>query len=250
MTGPNDLDRRLTDFLEDAPTGAPERTIVFALDHAAAHPRRRDVLAVLRRDPMGTSALPGSMRVLPLVAALALLALVALGAAFVGGVFKPAPVVAPPPIASPSSVPSPTPVSPTSTPTGPAIPARSPSPSFAVIHVDLVEHSGQDASIDVTDRSGSLVGAVSGTPGDGGSVADGKIQVAADPTDPNALVITWTGTTCDTTHALDIAPDRTLTITRPACGGDAIPADHMLRLLFGAPIDPATVTGTVVTTGA
>jgi hypothetical protein len=54
---------------------------------------------------------------------------------------------------------------------------------------------------------------------------------------------------CDTTHELDIAPDRALTITRPACSGDTIPVDHVLRLTFDAPVDPSTIEGTVVTTG-
>ena len=54
---------------------------------------------------------------------------------------------------------------------------------------------------------------------------------------------------CDTTHELDIAPDHTLTITRPACGGDTIPVDHVLRLTFDAPLDPATIEGSVVTGG-
>jgi hypothetical protein len=242
MTPSNDLDRRLTDFLADGPSSATERSIEFALDHAAANPRRRDVLSVLRRDPMRSPTFTGPTRVLQLAAALAILVVAFAGGAFVGGVFNRAPVVVPPPIVSPS------PAAPSPTPTPAASPTAISSPSIAAIHVDLIEHQGQDASIDITDRSGDLVSAVSGDPGDGGSVEDGKVQVVADATDPKTLVATWTGMPCDTTHTLDIAPDHTLTITRPSCGGDALPVDHALRLTFAAPIDPASVHGSVVTT--
>ena len=48
MTATNDFDRRLAEFLDAGPARPPERTIMFALDHAAAHPRRRDVFAARR----------------------------------------------------------------------------------------------------------------------------------------------------------------------------------------------------------
>lgn len=245
MTASNDFDRRLADWLKDGPNRAPERSVTFALDHASAHPRRRDPLVVLRRDPMGSPAFGGSMRLLPLVAALGLLLVAALAVATVGGFFDRSPAVVPPPVASPSptpnaSAPSPTP---TATPTGPATIPESPT----TMHVDLIEHVGQDASIDITDRSSDLFTAASGDPGDGGSVEDGKIDIKADATDPKTLVLTWTGMPCDTTHTLDIAPDHTLTITRPACSGDTVPVDHVLRLTFDTALDPSTITGTVET---
>jgi len=242
MTASTDFDRRLTDWLQDGPARAPERSIAFALDHAAAHPRRRDPLAVIRRDPMRSTAFAGSMRVVPLVAALGLLLVAALAVATVGGLFDRTPTVVPPaiPSASPSAAPTPS-----ATPTGPAIPASAP----PAVHVDLIEHVGEDASIDIVDRSGTLVDAESGDPPDGGSVEEGTIQVVADTADANTLVLTWTGMPCDTTHQLDIAPDHTLTITRPACSGDTIPVDHVLRLTFDAPVDLEAIQGSVVTTG-
>ena len=242
MTATNDFDRRLTEFLDAGPARPPERTIMFALDHAAAHPRRRDVLAAVRRDPMRSPAFGGSMRVLPLVAAIGLLVVAALGIAVVGGLIDTTPSVVPP-LPSPSATAEPTP---TATPTGPAVPASSP----PTVHVDLIDPVGDDATIDITDRSGDLVSAESGTPNDGGSVEEGTIRIVAAAADPNTLELTWTGSPCDTTHTLDIAPDHALTITRPACSGDAVPADHVLRLTFDAPLDPATIDGTVVTTGS
>ena len=251
MTASNDrdldFDRRLADLFDGGPSGAPERTIVFALDHAAAHPRRRDLLGSVRRDPMRSPAFGGSMRMLPLVAALGLLVIVALGAAFVGGVFNRAPVVVPPVTVSPSPTENAVPT-PASTPTGPPIAAASPTP-VVPLHVDLIEHVGQDASIDIGDGSGDLVSAASGDPGDGGSVEDGKIQITADPADPRTLILRWTGLPCDTSMTLDIAPNHTMTVGRRACGGDTLPVDHVLRLTFSSAIDPASITGTVVTTG-
>ena len=64
----NDLDRRLTDWLGEGPTSAPEPSIIAALGHARAHPRRPDPLAILRRDPMGTSGGIGfGLRALPVI---------------------------------------------------------------------------------------------------------------------------------------------------------------------------------------
>jgi len=149
----------------------------------------------------------------------------------------------PPPIVSPS------PAAPSPAPTPAASPTAIPIPSVAAIHVDLIEHQGQDASIDITARSFDLLSAVSGDPGDGASVEEGKVQVVADSADARTLIVTWTGMPCDTTLTLDIAPDHTLTITRPSCGGDTLPVDHVLRLTFAAPVDPVSVRGSVVTTG-
>ena len=249
MTASNDFDRRLTEWFADAPPRAPERAIADALEHAAAHPRRRDVFAPLRRDAMRSPVLGGSMRILPLVAALGLLILAVLAVGTAGGWFDRTPVVVPPAVPSPSTSPTaePTePVGPSPQATSPALPSATP----AVIHVDLIESVGADASVDITDRSGRLVRALSGVPADGGSVEEGTIQIDADVADPMVVILTWTGSPCDTTHTLDIAPDLTLSMTRPACGGDAVPADHKLQLVFDSPVDPATMSGTVVTIGA
>ena len=55
MNASNDLDRRLDDLLADGPSIAPDRAIGAALDHARHHPRRRDPLGVMRRDPMAST---------------------------------------------------------------------------------------------------------------------------------------------------------------------------------------------------
>jgi hypothetical protein len=229
MTTHDDTDRRIAAWFGDEHVRAPERTIEAALAHARSHPRRRDPFATLRRDPMSGGGVRGGLFApVPLLAAVGLVVAV-LGAAVAGGFLdRPAPMV-PVPSAGPPSV-SPTPV-----------------PTPVVFHVDLVEVVGDDASIDITDASGSIVSAESGQPHDGGSVADG-VDVAADPADPAVAVLTWTGTPCDTTHTLAIEPDgRTMTLSRPSCLGDAIPRDLQVRLRYREPIDVSTISASLVT---
>lgn len=166
----------------------------------------------------------------PLLAAIGLIVVVVLGGAVVGGVLdRPGPAPLPVPSAGP-------------------IATLSPSPSPRIIHVDLVEVAGQDASIDITDRSGALVDAETGQPADGGSVGGSGIELATDPVDPMVIVVTWTGTPCDTTHVLEIEADgRTMTLARPRCEGDATPRDLQLRLRFREAIDPSALAATLVT---
>jgi hypothetical protein len=235
MTGPNDQDRRIAAWFEDAPTRVPDRTIDAVLAHARAHPRRRDPLASLRRDPMGSGGfgLGRLTQPIPLVAAVGLLLAAALVGAAVGGWFQGDPSVAPP-IVRPSPEPTVTPA--------PSEPAT--------LHIDLIEHLGNDAFIDITDESATLTGAVSGDPGAGVDVEPDLIRVENDATDPDAIVLTWSGGTCDTSHDLVIGSDgRTLTLTRPACLGDSLGGvGHVLRLTFDAPAQAAEFDATLVTT--
>jgi hypothetical protein len=77
-----------------------------------------------------------------------------------------------------------------------------------------------------------------------------RIQVENDPTDPDTIVLTWSGGTCDTSHDLVIGSDgRELTLTRPACLGDALGGvGHVLRLTFDGPAPAAEFQPTLVTT--
>lgn len=230
MTTHDDTDRRIDAWFGDEHVRAPERTIEAALAHARSHPRRSDPFAALRRDPMSGGAFRGGLFApVPLLAAVGLIAVAVLGAALAGGFLeRPAPVVPVPSVGPPS-----------------ASPATVPTP--VAFHVDLVEVVGDDASIDITDASGSIVSAESGQPRDGGSVAEG-VDVAADPADPAVAVLTWTGSPCDTTHTLAIEEDgRTMTLSRPRCQGDAIPRDLQVRLTYREPIDVSTISASLVT---
>ena len=240
MTSSNDFDRRLGAWLDEGPERAPDRTIDAAVAHAQAHPRRRDPLAVLRRDPMSGAGFAGTLRPLPLVAVLGLILVAAIGVATVGGFLR-QPSVVPPPL-TPTS--SPTAQSPSATPSAPAVPASSP----AVIRVDLVDEIGGAAFVEITDQSGTMVDARSGLVSEAGDVIT-DIAVTNLPSDPNAVVLTWVGGPCDTRHVLTIGPDgRTMTMSAEACQGDSLGVTRVLVIRFEGPV-PASEVRTTLRTG-
>jgi hypothetical protein len=241
MNAPHDLDRQLATWLADGPSTSSERPVDAALAHAQAHPRRRDPLAFARKDAMSSQRSAAVYRSLPLVAVLGLLLAAAVAVAVAAGVFERRPAVVPPPVvtASPSTSPTQT----TETPSPAATAGVGP------VHVDLIDHAGgHGASVDITDLSGTLVKAETGVPGDGASVEDGSVLAVTLPASPNVLVLTWSGSPCDTTHAMTISADgRDIAIQRSACSGDAIPVDHVLELTFDHTIDLTSLSTTITT---
>jgi hypothetical protein len=239
MNEPQDLDRRLDEWLADGTSIAPERAIGTALDHARRHPRRRDPLAVMRRDAMGATGAGSGRRAVTLVAAAALLLTAGLAAATVGGLFERRAVIVPPePSASPIA---------SAAPQVSASPVSSPvaSPSPAVIRVDLVDDIGGQAFVEVTDRSGTLVTARSGQQSEGSEPAS-DIGVANLPSDPASVVLTWVGCPSDTRHVLTIDPDgRTMTLDQPVCQGDTVGVARVLVLTFADPMPANEVHATV-----
>jgi hypothetical protein len=243
-TSARDLERRLAAFLgDDLGTRVPDRPVEAAMAHARAHPRRRDVLAAVRPDPMdgwatvvglgGARTGPRVASRLLLAASLGLLLVAAFAVASVGGLFD-RPALVPVPSPTPSAVPT---------------AALSPSPSLVIetIRVDLSELYGADAFIEVTDESGTVTAAVTGTPRDGGST-DGQSVVVTEGTSPDTVVLTWTGLPCETGHQLVIAPDGlTMTLFRTTCEGDTFPRDLVLVLTFAGPVDPADLAVTLET---
>jgi len=237
-----DVERRLAAFLGDAPLGrAPERAVEVVLAHARANPRRRDVLAAVRRDPIDgwgpVIGLGAGARLAPrmlLIASLGLLLVAAFAVASVGGVFD-RPSLVPVPSTPPSGLPT---VAPSPTPSQPLI---------ETIRVDLTERYGSDAFIEVTDESGTVASAVTGTPADGGSTDGERVVVTQGPS-PDTVVLTWTGLGCETGHQLVIQPDgRSMTLFRTTCLGATFPRDLVLELTFKAPVDPAEVVITLET---
>ena len=237
MSAPHDLDRRLDDWLQDGPSRAPERSIAAALEHAAAHPRRRDPLAILRRDPMGSGgSVAAAPRWVPLVAALGLLLVAALAVATVGGLF-PQPLVVPP---LPSTSPAPS-VAPSPSPVQSSAPSPVLSASPASIRVDLVDDIGGHAYVEITDHSGTLVTARSGQPSEAGPVS-GDIGANNLVGDPASVVLSWVGCPSDTRHVLTIAADRrTMTLDQPVCQGDTLGVDRVLVLTFDRAVPASDV---------
>ena len=258
MTNLDDFDRALGAFLRDGPSVAPEPPVIAALAHARATPRRRDPFAALRRDVMARPFVVGGLRPGLVLAATALV-LAAIGIAVLGGGRTPdtvptpsAPVVVP----GGSSSPSPS-VGPGETPRVSSLPSAAPTPLPRVttlpplgppavppIHVKLAQCCSDALSVDVVDESGHVTAAVSGPAVEGGSVED--VVVASDGA--RTLRVTWPGSPCDTVHRLTIDPAGTaITIDRPGCFGDAVPADRVLLLTFDVDVNAGAVQGSIVT---
>ena len=107
------------------------------------------------------------------------------------------------------------------------------------IKVDLDNATGADVYVDIADRSGLLVDAASGTPGDGMSVEPYTLKV--ENVDATTLQLTWVDFPIDNALALYI--DETdagirLVLVQPEPTGrtDAIGFDRALILSFSEPI--------------
>jgi hypothetical protein len=228
MTNLVDLDRALAEFLEDGPNTAPEAPVIAALAHARTTPRRPDPLAWLRADAMAAP----TRRILGLRPGL-VLAAIALVVASVGvavvGSRQPHEVVSPLPSAT--IAPTPTPIR--SVKPSPTIEARHPFRSVIPLQVA----AGDPLELTVVDFAGDVVDATSGTPGDGGSVPDGSVDIQADASG-KVLVVTWTGSPCQTSASMSV--DRaaaSIVLVQEHCDGDEIPADRVVRLTFASPVD-------------
>lgn len=230
MTSINEFDRVLGDWLDDGPNRAPDRPIELAIDHARAHPRRRDPLGFLRPDPMGRRSGGLALRPVMVFAVLGLL-LAAVVAVGVGGQL---PAIVVPPTASepPSAVPSP-----------------SEPPSAPTFRVALTVPAGQPQTVAVIDGSGLVDEAMSGDPGGetGQSFPFDSVEVSN--LDPTTLQLAWAGFPCRTDHTLTIQPDgRSMSLQRPACDGDTdtIGVDRILVLRFSEPVAAGDVAVSLV----
>lgn len=150
---------------------------------------------------------------------------VLLGALVVGACAAPrtpGPTAGPTPTLPPTSAP-------TSNPTG-----------DAAFHVTLNQATSNLVSIDVRDLSATLVGALSGIPGDGASVEPYVLKV--ENLDPTTLRLTWVGGPCDSANSLSIdALGRRFVLVQAECNGDAVAFDRVLILKFATPVVAADV---------
>jgi hypothetical protein len=122
-------------------------------------------------------------------------------------------------------------------------PTATPVPSAranSTFRVTLSQATGNDVTIDVTDGTGTLVSAKSGTPGEGASVNPYEVAVTND--DASTLRLTWVGGPCDSANSLSIdALGHQYLLVQPECGGDSIVTDRVLVLSFSKPIAAADV---------
>ncbi len=236
MTALNDFDRVLDEWLHEGPNRAPDRPIELAMEHARSHPRRRDLFAFLRPDPMAPRSRGLGMALRPgLVLAVLGLLLAAVAIGVGGSMRQPSLVV---PTVSPTASPSASPIAsqtPIASPTGPV---------SAGILVDLVVPAGQPQTVDVVDESGKLIEASSGSPAGelGQSFPFDAVEVTN--IDSTTLQLGWAGYPCRTDHDLLIGTDPlVMTLVRPPCEGDTdtIGVDRILILRFSEPIDAAGV---------
>ena len=202
MTNLIDLDRALAAFLEDGPNTAPEAPVIAGLAHARTSPRRPDPFLRFRSDVMAPPRAFGALSRPGLLVGLAALLIAGVAVAVIGSRANEPSVVTPGP-------------STTAAPTPSAEPSILPVPLFSG-EVQLVLAAGQPMTVSVSDTTGALVAATSGTPGDGASGEEGKVDVAADPADPHVLIAKWIGMPCETgaTMVVDEAAS-TMSISHP-----------------------------------
>jgi hypothetical protein len=143
-----------------------------------------------------------------------------------------APSPAPSSSSEPSLVPTPAPTDAPQPTAGGSIGAR--------FNVDLTLSTGRTVTIEVKDDSGMLIEAISGTPGDGASVAEGTIDLKNGG--PNVLNLTWSGPPCATDNFMIIeAGAARMTVVQPMCSGDAIALDRVLVLTFSSSVSATSV---------
>jgi hypothetical protein len=140
-----------------------------------------------------------------------------------------------PPVAPSPSAPRAASMAPASVAPAPASTEPSTTTPIGSTRVVLATSTGKAITVDVTDGSGSLTGAASGTPGDGASVEAYKLAVTN--LSPTSLRLTWLGGPCDSANTLAIdTTGKQLLLVQPECPGDAIGSDRVLDLTFSAPI--------------
>jgi hypothetical protein len=170
-------------------------------------------------------------RFAPVAGAVAIAALIA---ACSGGAGAPAPTAVPAPD-------SPAPATPVPAPSeGVEDPGASPLP----IHVELTSTSGQDVTVDILDRTGTMTGATTGRPAEGASVEAYTLRV--ENLDARTLRLRWTDFPID--NALSLFIDGSgggmrFVLVQPAPSGpaDAMGEDRILDLTFDRDVSAAEI---------
>jgi hypothetical protein len=144
------------------------------------------------------------------------------------------------PIATPVATPTIAPARPTAVPSG--------SPTAGDIAVPLKNLTGDDVSVVIDDKTGTLDVASSGTPGDGMSVR--WFDVKVENIDADTLRVVWVGLPRDEIVELAITQaDGTIRLAfvqdAPPANSDALGFDRVLELSFEGPVRSEDVVTTV-----
>jgi hypothetical protein len=222
MTGSNDIDRMLASYLDEGPRRAPERATDAAIAFAAAHPRRRDPLLVLKPDVM---ARRGSLFGPQLVWATLLIVLIlgAVAAIAIGTRPSQEPVVPPPSVVAPAS------------------PSPSIAPSPTAFAIELFDPNNEMTTpVAIEDASGTLLDAEPGSPQDVPPVD--RIEATTDSSDPTRVELVWTFCGAGEPHTLTIDETGLLwRLARTPCSDTLGGADLRMTLTFSEPVDVSTL---------
>ena len=190
--------------------------------------------------------MPSSIRtrsLRPLVGALVLVAVVAVVAT---GAFGRTPTATPSPVPSPTLAPTP---APTVVPVPvPSVPPSTPPAADADFDVALRDLTGHDVSVVIEDKTGSLVKAESGNPGDGMSVR--WFDVRVENIDAETLRVVWVGLGRDEVVRLGVSHvDGKIRLrfvqAAPPAYSDATGYDRVLNLKFDVPVRSEDVLATI-----
>jgi len=189
--------------------------------------------------------MPSSIRtrsLRPLVGALVLVAVVAVVA------FGRTPTATPSPVPSPTLAPTPTPA-PTVVPVPvPSVPPSMPPAAEGDFDVAFRDLTGHDVSVVIEDKTGSLVTAASGNPGDGMSVR--WFDVKVENVDAETIRVVWVGLGRDEVVRLGVSREDGMVRLRfvqaaPPAYSDATGYDRVLNLKFDVPVRSEDVLATI-----
>jgi hypothetical protein len=173
----------------------------------------------------------------------ALLAVAAVLVLVAGGAFGRGVDPSPSPSA-PSTPGTPSTPQPSVQPSAPSTPKPTEAPSDGPVKVDLDNETEHDVSVVIDDETGSLVGAVSGQPGDGMSVR--WFDSIVENLDAKTLRVVWVGLPRDEELNLSItgkpgAYQLRLVQDAPPANSDAVGFDRILVLSFDTPVSAADI---------
>jgi hypothetical protein len=245
MNPTSDLDRILTEWLDEGPKRAPDRPVRMAVEHAQAHPRRPDPVWFIRTDAMAPRTVQVAFQ--PLFALLAVgLLIAAVIAVGVGsqrndGPLPPTGIVSP----SPSAPASPSPSTPSETP--------SPTPPTIQFNEEITVVSDADANVRVTvfELSGVLDGIDAGNAAFTTDPDEDGIDVGVDPADDTVVHLAVGGCVSQDEYlvTVDVVAGTIVAETSP-CEGDTLGTTWAIALDFSEPVDAESLELTLRDQGA